>query len=468
MQDREADIHNFSTSPSQHRLPTVSAIEALETLSAKCKGISSSLPALDVILANGSNGFSITSPGIQRGHVTEVYGPPGVGKTTFGLQAAASAIRSGHEDSDVLWVDTGSPFIEERLDDLMRSYAIPAHPDLPSSPKPLDTQVLLEDKFTYLSAYTLARLLTLFLHPPHSFPSSKTCLIVIDDLSNLLLGSFSRNPRNIKASAPAAVREKFERQAVSKRFQIIENLGAAMSKMAALKNVAILVLTNTTTSLKNHNKAILKAALASQAWESAVHTRIMLFRDFANEGQGVDISGTQSLGMRYAEVQRLAWKDICMEPVPFVIRSNGLQQLGPTTSPSQAEVNTEPNDNAKASNTDKEDDPPLLPVELSQRSQSDPPAHSRKRKIIEIADSEDEGEGSGIDMPSDFDEPELPSMDFVPRVEIEEMILETHETALLRRDRYARIRGSEDEIPEPSSDLAEEVDAVASPNEGEP
>ncbi|KIX94646.1 uncharacterized protein Z520_09692 [Fonsecaea multimorphosa CBS 102226] len=470
MPDRETDIHNFSTSPSQHRLPTVSAIDALRNISAKFKGISCSLPALDAILANGrSNGLSIATTGIQRGHVTEVYGPPGVGKTTFGLQAAVNAIRSSHEDSHVLWVDTGSPFTKERLDDLMRSYTVPADTDLPSSPpEPVEAELLLDDKFTHLNAYTLPRLLTVFLHPPHSFPSSKTCLIVIDDLSNLLLGSFSRNPRNLKASAPAGVKEKFEKQALSKRFQVIENLGAAMSKMAALKNIAVLVLTNATTSLRSRHRAALKAAMASHAWDSAVHTRIMLYRDFADDGQVINISGTQSLGLRYAEVQRMAWKDLCTNPVPFAILSKGIRQLSPAISPGQAQVDTDSSDAVEIFNTDKEDNLPLLPAELSQRSQGDMPAQSKKRKITEIADSEDEIEENGIEMPSDFDEPELPRMDLVPLALMDEMILETHETALLRRDRYARIRGSEDEIPAPSSDLAEEADAASPPEEVSP
>lgn len=39
--------------------------------------------------------------GISRGKVTEVYGPPGVGKTALGMQLAASALHAGE---GVLWV----------------------------------------------------------------------------------------------------------------------------------------------------------------------------------------------------------------------------------------------------------------------------------------------------------------------------------------------------------------------------
>ncbi|KIW86853.1 uncharacterized protein Z519_12474 [Cladophialophora bantiana CBS 173.52] len=469
MEDGEADIHNFSTSPSQHRLPTVSAIEALTKISSKSQGIPCSLPALDTVLANEINGLSTTTPGIQRGHVTEVYGPPGVGKTTFGLQVSVNALHSSSSDSEVLWVDTGSPFIEERLDELLRSYTISADSDLPSSPsEPSDAEFLLQDKFTYLRAHTLPRLLTVFLHPLRSFPSSKTGLIVVDDLSNLLLGSFSRNPKSLQLSAPAAVREKSEKQTVSKRFQIIENLAAAMSRMAALKNIAILVLTNTTTSLKGQTKATLKAALASQAWDSAIHTRIMLYRGFTDDKQLDAISGTQSPRLRYAEVQRMAWKDVCMHPVPFVILSKGLRNLNLATSPRKTQADAEGDGSAGTFIAGRKHDLPFHPLEFTQSSQKDQLPQSKKRKALEIADSEDENEESGAEIQSDFDEPELPRMNSEPRQKIEEMILETHETALLRRDRYARIRGSEDEIPAASSELGEEAAVACLPGEGTP
>lgn len=39
--------------------------------------------------------------GIHKGHLTEIWGPPGVGKTAFGIQAAADVLRGG---KGVVWV----------------------------------------------------------------------------------------------------------------------------------------------------------------------------------------------------------------------------------------------------------------------------------------------------------------------------------------------------------------------------
>jgi len=98
----DKDITNLSSSPArklsslsityladlQDRLPTRSAAEALQTVtSSTYKPISVSLPTLDALLQGqkpAPKGAEDALPGgLSRGQITEVYGPPGVGKTTF-------------------------------------------------------------------------------------------------------------------------------------------------------------------------------------------------------------------------------------------------------------------------------------------------------------------------------------------------------------------------------------------------
>ncbi|KAK7738865.1 hypothetical protein SLS63_002202 [Diaporthe eres] len=92
--------------PSTHRLPTVSAAQALEDLDANVsRFVSTNLPDLDKALAaSAASSFpseEANPGGIQKGQLTEIWGPPGVGKTAFGIQAAADALRGG---KGVVWV----------------------------------------------------------------------------------------------------------------------------------------------------------------------------------------------------------------------------------------------------------------------------------------------------------------------------------------------------------------------------
>ena len=71
----------------QDRLPTISASAALQNLTSNdTEYISTGLSHLDALLQQ--RGFDLSSQarthgGLTRGHVTEIYGPPGVGKSTL-------------------------------------------------------------------------------------------------------------------------------------------------------------------------------------------------------------------------------------------------------------------------------------------------------------------------------------------------------------------------------------------------
>jgi len=67
------------------RLPTVSASQTLHALHARgARTVSTGIVQLDKILCAPSlPGFDATG-GYMRGKVTEIFGPSGVGKTSFG------------------------------------------------------------------------------------------------------------------------------------------------------------------------------------------------------------------------------------------------------------------------------------------------------------------------------------------------------------------------------------------------
>ena len=71
----------------QDRLPTISASAALQNLTSNdTEYISTGLSHLDALLQQRELDLSSqarTIGGLTRGHVTEIYGPPGVGKSTL-------------------------------------------------------------------------------------------------------------------------------------------------------------------------------------------------------------------------------------------------------------------------------------------------------------------------------------------------------------------------------------------------
>ncbi|KAF5609380.1 DNA repair rhp55 [Fusarium pseudoanthophilum] len=95
-------IHGYDRAsfdaPGTHRLPTVSASQALDELDNDASThISTGIEDLDrSLIANiTADSQDTTKGGVQRGQVTEIWGPPGAGKTALGLQLTANALCDG-------------------------------------------------------------------------------------------------------------------------------------------------------------------------------------------------------------------------------------------------------------------------------------------------------------------------------------------------------------------------------------
>ncbi|KAI1461525.1 P-loop containing nucleoside triphosphate hydrolase protein [Annulohypoxylon moriforme] len=284
------DISSFDLT-STHRLPTVSAAQALEDLGTDLQRfISTNLTSLDHNLNDVISDNSSTLPhpgGLQKGQVVEIWGPPGSGKTAFGIQLAANVLRQGEK---VIWVDGFHPISPRRLHDVIVSTQ---YPSSPSTTTPLiDNQT---DNFLHFRAPTLAHLIGLLCKPTSNAIPSNTSLIVIDTLSSLINHAYPRNfetRRPQKGPGPSA-----------RRLQVLQFLISTLQKLAATRDLCIIILSQCATRMQFERSATLIPAINAGTWEQGIATRLVLFRDWVMENDAVR-------DIRFVGVQKLNGKSI--------------------------------------------------------------------------------------------------------------------------------------------------------------
>ncbi|KAL4790704.1 P-loop containing nucleoside triphosphate hydrolase protein [Aspergillus venezuelensis] len=342
----------LSTATSRPR-PVVSfpASQSLQASSALHVGaISTGLTPLDdAISPPPIEQLENSARGIPKGQVTEIFGPPGVGKTSLALNVAVNALRAGEK---VVWIDTGSPLPRQRLYDMLQK----SIQELKSTP----TVEEFVKNITHIRAQSLPHLLALLLHTPLGFPPEGCKLLVIDCASGPF-PSYFPNPTELKTRlAQSKHIDKAQVQWLMNRSSnVTSDLANQLAKLATTHQMAVLAINQTRTRIRGQPRATLCPVLSGGSWESSISTRLVLYRDFATT--------ETSEGIRFAEVVKRGGKSLPLRleenTVPFVIEKDGLRALDDNTSPLMAAIETE---------------------ELQDSS-----AH-RKRKVDEIADSEED------------------------------------------------------------------------------
>ncbi|EAW11999.1 uncharacterized protein ACLA_007580 [Aspergillus clavatus NRRL 1] len=325
--------------------------------------ISTGLPRLDEAISPVSldespeaSGEDVTR-GILCGHVTEVFGPPGVGKTSLALTLTSNALREGGK---VVWIDTTSPLPKLRLKSML-SKSLEASESSESSEH-------LVDNLIYFRAQSLPHLLALLLRPPKGFPPEDTKLLVVDSVSGPF-PSYFMGPSELKSRlAQAKVTDKAQVQwLMNRKWNVTSELANQLMKLAAAQSLAVLVVNQTHTKIKGQPRATLTPLLAGGPWENSVYTRIALYRAFAVDDDSGAEPQSAPRSVRYAEVLKRGGKSVTVRLdeniVPFTIESDCLRGTD-TNQPSRAVA--------------------PQPTEESLR------VGQRKRKVEEIADSQDE------------------------------------------------------------------------------
>ncbi|KAK8218954.1 P-loop containing nucleoside triphosphate hydrolase protein [Phyllosticta capitalensis] len=370
-------------SSQSHRLPTVPASQALQALRSKApRLLSTGLSQLDALLTARSLGPQQNGPaqtgGLPRGQVTEIYGPPGAGKTAFGLQVSKSALASG---GSVVWigkldtataiatafsapltsiVDAATQLPKPRVEEILCApVAAPKNGLSSSADSERAPPADLADRFHHLFAPTLAHLLALFVRPAPSFPPDDTALVVIDSVSTLFDYAYPRT------GSGTGNKNDDAKWAAGRRYAVMNSLVSSLGKTAALKDIPVLLTNQTVTKVRPGAGALLMPAMAGTEWDSGVATRLVLFRDWPPELRKMtNLDENRRNQVRFLGVVKmngttLGEADSLGAVLPFTIEKSGLLDMD------------------------------LKSAEVSMQSFTSP-ARPAKRTYTEVADSEDD------------------------------------------------------------------------------
>lgn len=427
----ESDYQNFAqTSSPAHRLPTLNGAKALLDAVEKQKPIPTGLVDLDAALS-AHYGLVEADGGIIRGCVTEIYGPPGSGKTRFAMQIVANALQKS-SDAKIAWIDTASQIHTERLKQIIQFHAETKAPDnihgFDLTEKEDETTVKYYGRINYLYISSFPHLLAMLLAPDDDFLEEGTSLLVIDDFSNIVLSGLPQIDRststNSTSSGPISREEIILRSVAARRSALMSSVSSGLSSLAAARNIAVIVLNKTSSYRKAGAKnSILRSALNVQQWNENIATRIVLYRDFWPKVDGQNLRREERRKRRKRErwplriacLEKSGGREVRAEGVKFVILENHLHAVDPPKRLVTANIVTrsspallaDENEEALGNLGLQENEAPDQRLNML-RDMPSSSAVPNKRKIEEVADSEDEDEiGVGTSPPTRVMEPQV-------------------------------------------------------------
>ncbi|KAB8772371.1 hypothetical protein FH972_026661 [Carpinus fangiana] len=254
-------------------LPTRAAL--LDVDASGAQHVSLGLPGLDILLSPSVPLGAHGSGGLPRGHVAEIYGPPGSGKTAMCMQACASVLNAGDH---VVWVSG------LRLKQVVQS----------SEHFRESEELDVLTNMHHFSSPTLAHLLALLAHSTPAFPPKSTTLVVVESAATLIDLAY---PRNLDDRSENA------RWTSSRRQTITGELARNLTRLAAVRNVAVMLTTHATTRLRGEAAAVLRPAITNIEWDNAMAHKIVLYRDWAEDSPEAQDRSPKS-SARFASISK--------------------------------------------------------------------------------------------------------------------------------------------------------------------
>ena len=218
--------------------------------------------------------------------------------------------------------DSSYTVASPRLRDILFSTA-----DIQTSPAtaPMLSREQLLEGFHHFNVPTLPHLLALLLHPSPSFPPSKTGLIVVDCISSLFTLAFPRSTDRKILRDDASKKNDATHWAANRRWAVMSDFISKIVRLAATGNIAVLLISQTTTRIRTESDTILHPAISGTAWDTGVHTRLVLFRDWLLERNSRSSQGQYIPKARFAGVIKVAGiaYDTISKAIPFTIKQVG-------------------------------------------------------------------------------------------------------------------------------------------------
>lgn len=146
--------------------------------------------------------------------------------------------------------------------------------------KVLDTAA---ESFHYVAAQTLSHLLALIISPPAGLILPKTTLLVVDGLNTLVDLDYPRLPFN------NSTRTEQQKWQAGRRYAILGSIVTALSKLAALHDLAVVVTTGCSSRMRHDSGlgASIAPGIGGAEWENGISSRMLVFRDFDGRFVGV-------------------------------------------------------------------------------------------------------------------------------------------------------------------------------------
>lgn len=160
---------------------------------------------------------------------------------------------------------------------MLSDFHIPEQEELTSDSESVDDYLKRSHHFFTPS---LPHLLALLTHHSSSFPPTNTSLIVVDSISTLFAMAFPKTGENASSQQPGAKKSDAAQWASGRRWAVMGDFIVKISRLAATRNIAILLTSQMTTRVGSESGAVMYPAISGTAWDTGISTRIVIFRDW--------------------------------------------------------------------------------------------------------------------------------------------------------------------------------------------